>query len=120
VEDTPAIHYGLIASANHLMKDAQVRDTLAAEKDVLCFEMEAAGLMNYFPCLVIRGICDYQTPTRTRSGRGMQRWRQRHMRRSFSVGFLLIKSKPRGRLERLFRIVSYSIASASLRLLILC
>jgi nucleoside phosphorylase len=26
---------------------------------VLCFEMEAAGLMNSFPCLVIRGICDY-------------------------------------------------------------
>lgn len=25
----------------------------------MCFEMEAAGLMNNFPCLVIRGICDY-------------------------------------------------------------
>lgn len=41
------------------MKDAQVRDKLAAEKAFLCFEMEAAGLMNHFPCLVIRGICDY-------------------------------------------------------------
>lgn len=58
-EDNPAIHYGLIASANQLMKDALIRDRLAAEKDVLCFEMEAAGLMNHFPCLVIRGICDY-------------------------------------------------------------
>ncbi|KAJ4146961.1 hypothetical protein LMH87_001514 [Akanthomyces muscarius] len=58
-EDNPAIHYGLIASANQLMKDATVRDKLATEKDVLCFEMEAAGLMNHFPCLVIRGICDY-------------------------------------------------------------
>ena|SRR5436305_37157 len=57
-EDNPAIHYGLIASANQLMKDAIIRDTLAKEKDVLCFEMEAAGLMNHFPCLVIRGICD--------------------------------------------------------------
>jgi nucleoside phosphorylase len=36
-----------------------VRDKLASEKGVLCFEMEAAGLMNQFPCLVIRGICDY-------------------------------------------------------------
>ena len=26
---------------------------------MLCFEMEAAGLMDEFPCLVIRGICDY-------------------------------------------------------------
>ena len=23
------------------------------------WEMEAAGLMNHFPCLVIRGVCDY-------------------------------------------------------------
>jgi nucleoside phosphorylase len=58
-EDNPVIHYGLIASANQLMKDALVRDVLAKEKDVLCFEMEAAGLMNHFPCLIIRGICDY-------------------------------------------------------------
>ena len=26
---------------------------------MLCVEMEAAGLMDDFPCLVIRGICDY-------------------------------------------------------------
>ncbi|OHF04036.1 pfs domain-containing protein [Colletotrichum orchidophilum] len=55
----PAIHYGLIASANQLMKDALVRDKLAEDHGVLCFEMEAAGLMNHFPCIVVRGICDY-------------------------------------------------------------
>jgi len=27
--------------------------------NILCVEMEAAGLMNDFPCLVFRGICDY-------------------------------------------------------------
>lgn len=58
-DDNPAIHYGLIASGNQLMKDARIRDRLAAQKGVLCFEMEAAGLMNQFPFLVIRGICDY-------------------------------------------------------------
>ncbi|KAM0250225.1 hypothetical protein ACHAQJ_008718 [Trichoderma viride] len=58
-EDDPVIHYGLIASANKLMKNAIIRDKLAAERGVLCFEMEAAGLMNRFPCLVVRGICDY-------------------------------------------------------------
>jgi len=41
------------------MKDATIRDALAKEKGILCFEMEAAGLMNRFPCLVVRGICDY-------------------------------------------------------------
>ncbi|KAI6088712.1 hypothetical protein F4821DRAFT_232825 [Hypoxylon rubiginosum] len=58
-QDNPTIHRGLIASANQLMKDALIRDELAKDNDVLCFEMEAAGLMNHFPCLVIRGICDY-------------------------------------------------------------
>jgi nucleoside phosphorylase len=69
-EDNPAIHYGLIASANQLMKDASTRDRLAAEKDVLCFEMEAAGLMNHFPCLVIRGICDYSDSHKNKEWQG--------------------------------------------------
>jgi nucleoside phosphorylase len=58
-EDDVVVHYGPIASANTLMKDALVRDKLTSTKGVLCFEMEAAGLMSHFPCLVIRGICDY-------------------------------------------------------------
>ncbi|KAF7535702.1 hypothetical protein G7054_g5189 [Neopestalotiopsis clavispora] len=57
--DHPTVHYGIIASANQLMRDATLRDKFSAENDVLCFEMEAAGLMNQFPCVVIRGICDY-------------------------------------------------------------
>ncbi|GME39621.1 nucleoside phosphorylase domain-containing protein [Neofusicoccum parvum] len=69
-EDNPAIHYGLIASANRLMKDAMVRDVLAKEHGVLCFEMEAAGLMNRFPCLVIRGICDYSDSHKNKDWQG--------------------------------------------------
>lgn len=52
------------------MKDALTRDRLAAEKDVLCFEMEAAGLMNHFPCLVIRGICDYSDSHKNKKWQG--------------------------------------------------
>ena len=57
----PQIHYGTIASGNSLVKDAATRDRIVADVgvDCICFEMEAAGLMNHFPCLVIRGICDY-------------------------------------------------------------
>jgi hypothetical protein len=69
-EDNLQIHYGLIASANQLMKDATIRNRLAAEKDVLCFEMEAAGLMNHFPCLVIRGICDYSDSHKSKEWQG--------------------------------------------------
>jgi nucleoside phosphorylase len=55
------VHYGLIASGNQVIKDAAFRDEINKRLGgkVLCFEMEAAGLMNDFPCIVIRGICDY-------------------------------------------------------------
>jgi nucleoside phosphorylase len=54
------VHYGTIASGNQVMRDGVTRDSVSSEfGSVLCFEMEAAGLMNSFPCLVIRGICDY-------------------------------------------------------------
>jgi nucleoside phosphorylase len=69
-DDNPAIHYGFIASGNQVMKDTVVRDRLSREKDVLCFEMEAAGLMNHFPCLVIRGICDYADSHKNKEWQG--------------------------------------------------
>ncbi|KAE8346111.1 hypothetical protein BDV24DRAFT_177004 [Aspergillus arachidicola] len=55
----PRIHYGLIASCNQLMKGAKPRDRLARQLGIICFEMEAAGLMDHFTCLVIRGISHY-------------------------------------------------------------
>ncbi|GJP87273.1 kinesin light chain [Aspergillus niger] len=57
--DNPYIHYGLIASGDQVMKDAKSRDSIARDLDILCFEMEAAGLMDELPSLAIRGICDY-------------------------------------------------------------
>jgi nucleoside phosphorylase len=59
-DDTnPIVHYGTIASGNQVMRHGTTRDRLRREFDILCFEMEAAGLMNNFPCVVIRGVCDY-------------------------------------------------------------
>ncbi|KAL4806038.1 nucleoside phosphorylase domain-containing protein [Aspergillus unguis] len=55
----PSIHYGIIASGDLVMKDAETRDRLAQEHGILCFETEAAGVCNELPMLVIRGICDY-------------------------------------------------------------
>jgi nucleoside phosphorylase len=55
----PRIHHGLIASGNQVIKNGLIRSKLAKELGILCFEMEAAGLMNNFKCLVIRGICNY-------------------------------------------------------------
>ncbi|KAM0421203.1 hypothetical protein ACHAPT_010923 [Fusarium lateritium] len=57
--DRPKVHCDLIASGNQVVKDGVHRDDINFKLGgVLCFEMEAAGLMNSFPCLVIRGICD--------------------------------------------------------------
>ncbi|KAG5769306.1 hypothetical protein H9Q72_003400 [Fusarium xylarioides] len=57
----PMIHYGVIASGNTLIKDAKFRDSLGESigHQCLCVEMEAVGLVDRFPCLVIRGMCDY-------------------------------------------------------------
>ncbi|KAL4968251.1 Pfs domain protein [Aspergillus stella-maris] len=52
----PVVHYGTIASENQLVKNSDVRDSLGLELGASCVEMEAAGLANNYPCLVIRGI----------------------------------------------------------------
>jgi nucleoside phosphorylase len=55
----PRIFYGLVASGNQVMRDARLRDRLGQENNVLCFDMEAAGVVRSTDCLIIRGICDY-------------------------------------------------------------
>ncbi|KAI1287732.1 nucleoside phosphorylase domain-containing protein [Xylaria venustula] len=62
----PVIHFGLIASANRVMRHGITWEKLRKELDVLCFEMEAAGLMDNFPCLVIRGISNYADVHKTK------------------------------------------------------
>ncbi|RPA78788.1 hypothetical protein BJ508DRAFT_416379 [Ascobolus immersus RN42] len=54
-----AVHRGTIATGELVIKDAKLRDRLAKQYKVLCFEMEAAGILTGMPCLVIRGISDY-------------------------------------------------------------
>ncbi|KAL3485437.1 hypothetical protein BJX62DRAFT_242934 [Aspergillus germanicus] len=55
----PVIHYGIIASSNQVVKDAVLRDRIGKEFGAMCLEMEAAGIMDSFPCIVIRGVSDY-------------------------------------------------------------
>ncbi|KAK6517616.1 hypothetical protein TWF281_004265 [Arthrobotrys megalospora] len=65
--DNPIAHYGIIASGNQVIKDATVRDKICKDTNAICFEMEAAGLMNYLPCMVIRGVCDYSDSHKNKS-----------------------------------------------------
>ncbi|KAI1320869.1 phosphorylase superfamily protein [Xylariaceae sp. FL0255] len=65
----PQVHYGTIACGNSVIKTAKFRDALRNREDqadLLCFEMESAGLMDIFPSLAIRGICDYSDPQKNK------------------------------------------------------
>ncbi|KAF5656276.1 ankyrin repeat-containing protein [Fusarium circinatum] len=54
------IHRGLILSGGGVIKNPEDRDRLRrGNGQAICYEMEAAGIMDQIPCLVIRGICDY-------------------------------------------------------------
>ncbi|KAL2855615.1 purine and uridine phosphorylase [Aspergillus pseudodeflectus] len=66
----PTVHYGLIASGNQVVKDARVREKLSRHLGIYCVEMEAAGLMNNYPCLVVRGICDYADSHKNKAWQG--------------------------------------------------
>lgn len=57
--DDPGIHYGAIASGDQAIMSGTTRDSIARELNVVCFEIEAADVMDFLPCLSIRGICNY-------------------------------------------------------------
>jgi nucleoside phosphorylase len=53
---SPRIHYGNIASGNEVMKHGTTRDKIAKEEGVICFEMEAAGLMDNFLIVKVKMV----------------------------------------------------------------
>ncbi|KAJ6041392.1 uncharacterized protein N7446_010721 [Penicillium canescens] len=69
-DNDPQPHYGIIASGNKVIKHGRTREQLRLETGALCFEMEAAGLMLDFPCVVIRGICDYADSHKNKQWQG--------------------------------------------------
>lgn len=66
----PKVHYGIIASGNYVVKDGRTRDRLAQKHNILCFEMEAAGVLNQLPTLIVRGICDYADSHKNKNWQG--------------------------------------------------
>lgn len=53
------VHHRTIATSEKVIKDSWLRDKLYKSHGALCFKIEAAGVMNDFPFLIIRGISDY-------------------------------------------------------------
>ncbi|KAM0257685.1 hypothetical protein ACHAQJ_004250 [Trichoderma viride] len=63
----PAIHFGLMASGDTVMKFGEERDKLAQRDQVLGFEMEGAGVWdNFSSVMVIKGACDYADSHKTK------------------------------------------------------
>ena len=67
----PVIHFGLIASGDTVMKSGEERDAIARQAGIIAFEMESAGIWDTFPCVVIKGACDYADSHKTK---GWQRY----------------------------------------------
>ncbi|KZZ99565.1 Nucleoside phosphorylase domain protein [Moelleriella libera RCEF 2490] len=55
----PSIHFGRIASSDSVMRSCQHRDDIIARENVIAFEMEAAGLWDLLPTVIIKSVCDY-------------------------------------------------------------
>ncbi|KEY64848.1 hypothetical protein S7711_10081, partial [Stachybotrys chartarum IBT 7711] len=55
----PAVHFGLIASSDTMMKSRTERNEITKQEGIIGFEMESAGVWDTFPCIVIKGACDY-------------------------------------------------------------
>lgn len=55
----PAIFVGSVATGDKVMKSAEDRDRIANTEGIIAFEMEAAGVWEDVPCIVIKGVCDY-------------------------------------------------------------
>lgn len=69
-ERKPSIHFGLIASGDTVMKSGEDRDEIAAREKVIGFEMEGAGVWDNFPCVVIKGVCDYADSHKNKKWQG--------------------------------------------------
>ncbi|KAK3991519.1 ankyrin repeat-containing domain protein [Cladorrhinum sp. PSN332] len=56
----PAVHFGLVASGDTVVRSGKFRDEIARQTDAIAFEMEGAGMCTEFSSfLVIKSICDY-------------------------------------------------------------
>jgi nucleoside phosphorylase len=108
-DNCPVIHYGTIASGNQVMKHGATRDRLREKLNVLCFEMEAAGLMDNFPCLVVRGICDYADSHKNK------RWQKYAAATAAAYAKELLEVIPAAGIEKIPKIVDVLSGSKSVQ-----
>jgi nucleoside phosphorylase len=54
-----SIHFDAVASSGSVMKSRTHRDRIAKAEKVIAFEMEAAGVWDQLPTLIVKGVSDY-------------------------------------------------------------
>lgn len=67
IDIQPTVHFSLIPSGNTVIKSGKDRDDIARDAGVMGFEMESAGVWDIFPCVVIKGACDYADSHETKA-----------------------------------------------------
>ncbi|CAG8947649.1 unnamed protein product [Penicillium salamii] len=55
----PKLHFGSVGSGDTVMKSGEHRDRMAAQHELIAFEMEASGIPSNLQCIVIKAVCDY-------------------------------------------------------------
>ncbi|KAK6521280.1 hypothetical protein TWF506_001503 [Arthrobotrys conoides] len=64
---TPNIYFGSVASGDKVMRSATLRDKISEREAVIAFDMEAVGVWDYLPCILIKGVCDYSDSHKNKS-----------------------------------------------------
>ena len=57
--DPPRLHFGVVGSANTLMKSAEQRETIAKEDSVIAFETESCGIWDSRSTIILRAASTY-------------------------------------------------------------
>ncbi|KAK4182149.1 nucleoside phosphorylase [Podospora australis] len=55
----PSIFLGRIGSGDKVLKSGVDRDRLASQHELFAFEMEATGVWDEVPCILVKAVCDY-------------------------------------------------------------
>ncbi|KAJ6041445.1 nucleoside phosphorylase domain-containing protein [Penicillium canescens] len=63
----PAVFYGPIGWTSSVINSGLALDAVSRQRVIYCIEMETMGLINLFPCIVIRGIWNYSDSHRNKA-----------------------------------------------------
>jgi nucleoside phosphorylase len=67
----PRFHFGTIVSSNFVVKSGSIRDFIATSENAIAFDIESVDMWDAFPCLFIKGACDYAD---SHKNKGWQRY----------------------------------------------